>query len=180
MKGGHIALLFCINSCPGIFAVPAFLLPWHSKVKPGLTWLSFFTLIKMMTNVGGKRFRELDPPLDSGVLRALESADGFGYEVMTPVQTATIPHFLTHKDVLVEAATGSGKTLAFAIPVVEIMLRSFITTKKCEVGAVIIAPSRELSSQIHRVFDTFTHFIGSRKFRLVLYVIRDVFRLKDF
>ena len=112
-----------------------------------------------------RRFRDLDPPLNPAVLQTLESSDGFGHEVMTPVQAATIPHFLTHKDVLVEAATGSGKTLAFAIPVIEIMLRSFMTSKMSEVGALVMAPSRELSSQIHGVFEIFTRFLEVKKFR---------------
>ena len=115
-----------------------------------------------------RRFRDLDPPLSPGILQALESSEGFSYQATTPVQAATIPHFLTHKDVLVEAATGSGKTLAFAIPVLEILLRSSMTSKIYEVGALVIAPSRELSSQIHGVFDIFTRFLEVRKFRLII------------
>ena len=84
-----------------------------------------------------RKFRDLDPPLSPGILQALESSEGFSYQATTPVQAATIPHFLTHKDVLVEAATGSGKTLAFAIPVLEILLRSSMTSKIYEVGARI-------------------------------------------
>jgi len=42
-----------------------------------------------------------------------------GFERATPVQEATIPLFIGHKDVAVDACTGSGKTLAFIVPVVE-------------------------------------------------------------
>ena len=111
------------------------------------------------------RFRNLDPPLSRGVLQAVEAKAGFGFENMTPVQAATIPQFLRHKDVLVEATTGSGKTLAFAIPVIEIMLRSFTSTRIHEIGALVLAPSRELSSQIHHVFEIFTRFEMSKTFR---------------
>ena len=42
---------------------------------------------------------------------------------MTPVQEATLPVFLSHKDVSVQACTGSGKTLSFVIPIYELLLR---------------------------------------------------------
>jgi ATP-dependent RNA helicase DDX55/SPB4 len=65
-----------------------------------------------------------------------------GFEKMTPVQTSTIPLFMGHKDVVVEAVTGSGKTLAFLIPVVERILRSAEQAKKNHVTAVIVSPTR--------------------------------------
>ena len=46
-----------------------------------------------------------------------------GFKRATPVQEATIPLFLSHRDCAVDACTGSGKTLAFALPVVEMMRR---------------------------------------------------------
>ena len=74
---------------------------------------------------------------------------------MTPVQASTIPLFLSHKDVIVEAVTGSGKTLAFVIPVLEMLLRRATKLKKDEVGALIVSPTRELAEQIHKVIQTF-------------------------
>lgn len=74
---------------------------------------------------------------------------------MTPVQASTIPLFLSHKDVVVEAVTGSGKTLAFVIPVLEMLLRRSTKLKKDEVGALIVSPTRELAEQIHKVIMTF-------------------------
>jgi ATP-dependent RNA helicase DDX55/SPB4 len=61
---------------------------------------------------------------------------------MTPVQAATIPLFMKHKDVVVEAVTGSGKTLAFVIPILERLIRRDIKLNKNEVGALIISPTR--------------------------------------
>lgn len=78
-----------------------------------------------------------------------------GFAQMTPVQASTIPLFLSHKDVIVEAVTGSGKTLAFAIPVFEMLLRRATKLKKDEVGALIVSPTRELAEQIHKVIQTF-------------------------
>ncbi|KAI5477116.1 DNA/RNA helicase, DEAD/DEAH box type [Pseudohyphozyma bogoriensis] len=82
-----------------------------------------------------------------------------GFEQMTPVQAATIPLFMQHKDVVVEAVTGSGKTLAFVIPVLEKILRRETPLGKREIGAIVVSPTRELATQIHSVF---THFISSQ------------------
>ena len=61
---------------------------------------------------------------------------------MTPVQASTIPLFMKHKDVVVEAVTGSGKTLAFTIPILEKLVRRETKLKSNEVGALIISPTR--------------------------------------
>ena len=98
------------------------------------------------------------------------SEEGFGFSKLTPVQAATIPLFLSHKDVLVEAITGSGKTLAFAIPVVEILLGSMITFKAFDVGALVVAPSRELARQIFDVFEKLCGFEHRSQLRCALFV----------
>ena len=65
-----------------------------------------------------------------------------GYTKMTPVQASTIPLFMKHKDVVVEAVTGSGKTLAFVIPVLEKLIRRETKLRKNDIGALIITPTR--------------------------------------
>ncbi|KIW46957.1 uncharacterized protein PV06_02576 [Exophiala oligosperma] len=90
----------------------------------------------------------LEPAVSPWVLDALSSMN---FSRMTPVQASTIPLFMGHKDVVVEAVTGSGKTLAFLIPVVERLLRLEEPIKKHHVGAIIISPTRELASQIYNV-----------------------------
>ncbi|KAE8445174.1 ATP-dependent rRNA helicase spb4 [Mollisiaceae sp. DMI_Dod_QoI] len=90
----------------------------------------------------------LTPPLAEWILDAITSM-GFGR--MTPVQASTIPLFMGHKDVVVEAVTGSGKTLSFLIPVVEKLLRLEEPIKKHHIGAIIVSPTRELATQIHSV-----------------------------
>ncbi|PWZ00287.1 DEAD-domain-containing protein [Testicularia cyperi] len=82
-------------------------------------------------------------------------SDDLGFQQMTPVQASTIPLFLSHKDVIVEAVTGSGKTLAFVVPVLEMLLRRSTRLKKDEVGALIISPTRELAEQIYNVVQSF-------------------------
>ncbi|KAK4701255.1 ATP-dependent RNA helicase DDX55/SPB4, partial [Phenoliferia sp. Uapishka_3] len=78
-----------------------------------------------------------------------------GFEQMTPVQASTIPLFMQHKDVVVEAVTGSGKTLAFVVPVLEKIIRREKVLGKREIGAIIVSPTRELATQIHSVFSQF-------------------------
>ena len=65
-----------------------------------------------------------------------------GFTQMTPVQASTIPLFMKHKDVVVEAVTGSGKTLAFVIPVLERLIRREARLKRNEIGALVISPTR--------------------------------------
>jgi ATP-dependent RNA helicase DDX55/SPB4 len=65
-----------------------------------------------------------------------------GHTKMTPVQASTIPLFMRHKDVVVEAVTGSGKTLAFVIPILERLTRRESRLKRNEIGALIISPTR--------------------------------------
>src|SRR3989338_6573380 len=100
-------------------------------------------------------FASLDPPLHPSVLKVLSGV--FGFRQMSPVQEATIPLFMTHKDVAVEAPTGSGKTLAFLIPILHILLRARQERqlRPTEVGALIISPTRELALQTANVFSKF-------------------------
>ena len=53
-------------------------------------------------------------PISRRTLHGL--AEG-GFETMTAIQAAAIPHALAGRDVLGAARTGSGKTLAFLVPV---------------------------------------------------------------
>ena len=64
---------------------------------------------------------------------------------------------------LPQACTGSGKTLAYLIPTFEILCRTLNNdgvgrrpgTDAIAVGAVVIAPTRELATQIHEVFGSY-------------------------
>ncbi|KAF8974539.1 DEAD-domain-containing protein [Flammula alnicola] len=94
----------------------------------------------------------LPTPLTSWILEVIQS---MGHTQMTPVQASTIPLFMKHKDVVVEAVTGSGKTLAFVIPILERLIRRETKLKQNEIGALIISPTRELATQIHSIFALF-------------------------
>jgi ATP-dependent RNA helicase DDX55/SPB4 len=62
--------------------------------------------------------------------------------------------------VCVEATTGSGKTLAFGLPIFEILRRCVGDAQpgKHDTYALIMAPTRELASQIHEVISRIAKF----------------------
>eukprot|EP00300_Choanocystis_sp_HF-7_P037994 c5448_g1_i1.p1 GENE.c5448_g1_i1~~c5448_g1_i1.p1 ORF type:complete len:723 (+),score=195.14 c5448_g1_i1:3-2171(+) len=86
-------------------------------------------------------------PICGQLLSGLES---LGFTHATPVQSATIPLFLSHKDVFVEACTGSGKTLAFLLPIFQILVDADVASS-ADLLSLIIAPTRELAGQICQV-----------------------------
>ncbi len=65
-----------------------------------------------------------------------------------PIQTATLPHTLAGRDVLGRGRTGSGKTYSFAIPLVARLAASSSKRRPHRPRALILAPTRELVSQI--------------------------------
>jgi superfamily II DNA/RNA helicase len=64
-----------------------------------------------------------------------------------PIQTLVAPDALAGRDVLARSRTGSGKTLAFALPIVE-----RLTPSGRSPSALILAPTRELASQVTEEF----------------------------
>jgi ATP-dependent RNA helicase DDX55/SPB4 len=83
---------------------------------------------------------------------SLDVIQALGYSQMTPVQAATIPLFMKHKDVVVEAVTGSGKTLAFVVPILEKLIRRENRLRQNEVGALIISPTRYVGRLFYEDF----------------------------
>ncbi len=65
-----------------------------------------------------------------------------GYETPSPIQDQTIPAGLQGRDIVGIANTGTGKTAAFAVP----LLNKLMTQRDAK--ALILAPTRELASQI--------------------------------
>jgi hypothetical protein len=64
-----------------------------------------------------------------------------------PIQSLVMPDALAGRDILAKSRTGSGKTLAFAIPLVETL-----TPSDRAPTALILAPTRELASQVTEEF----------------------------
>jgi superfamily II DNA/RNA helicase len=65
-----------------------------------------------------------------------------------PIQAATLPDSLAGRDVLGRGRTGSGKTYAFALPVVARLAASRTPRRPGRPRALILAPTRELATQI--------------------------------
>ncbi len=71
-----------------------------------------------------------------------------GIESPFPIQSATLPDSLAGRDVLGRGRTGSGKTYAFLLPVVSRLAASTTPRVSGKPRAVILAPTRELATQI--------------------------------
>lgn len=67
------------------------------------------------------------------------------YKELTPIQQRVIPFAIEGKNVIGKSATGSGKTDAFLTPVF-----NNIDPSSEELQSIIIAPTRELASQIYQ------------------------------
>jgi superfamily II DNA/RNA helicase len=67
-----------------------------------------------------------------------------------PIQAATLPDSLAGRDVLGRGRTGSGKTYAFVLPMLARLAASRKPTMPGQPRALILAPTRELASQIDR------------------------------
>jgi superfamily II DNA/RNA helicase len=85
---------------------------------------------------------------DLGVpARLTDVLAGLGIDTPTPIQAATLPDALAGRDVLGRGRTGSGKTYAFLLPLVAGLSRRGRARPKAP-RALILAPTRELASQI--------------------------------
>ncbi|GIJ52669.1 RNA helicase [Virgisporangium aurantiacum] len=65
-----------------------------------------------------------------------------------PIQTATLPDALAGRDVLGRGRTGSGKTYAFVVPLLARLAASGTRRRPGRPRALILAPTRELATQI--------------------------------
>lgn len=100
------------------------------------------------SNVSLQQWRRFDKfPISS---RTADGLKKHGFEIPTSIQRASIPHILAGRDVLGAAKTGSGKTLAFVIPLLEKLYRSQWSSID-GLGALVLAPTRELAMQIFEV-----------------------------
>ncbi len=91
------------------------------------------------------------------LLNALASA---GYTAPTPIQQQAIPHVLAGRDLQGIAQTGTGKTAAFAVPILQRLAadRRAPAPRACRV--LVLAPTRELASQIAESFQTYGRHTG--------------------
>ena len=93
----------------------------------------------------------LNPPM-------LANLASLGFDQMTPIQAASLPHILGKKDLIARAKTGSGKTATFGIGVLE-----HIDVRKRSTQALILCPTRELADQVGRDLRKLARFIPNVK-----------------
>ncbi|XP_011084132.1 DEAD-box ATP-dependent RNA helicase 52C-like [Sesamum indicum] len=91
------------------------------------------------------------------------------YVKPTPIQSYAIPVAMAGRDLMACAQTGSGKTAAFCFPIIngvmDMQRRKRIVNHSAASGiacpvALILAPTRELSCQIHEVAKKFSYQTG--------------------
>ena len=90
----------------------------------------------------------------------LETLAGLGLENPTEIQAQSIPHILQGRDLVGLSQSGSGKTFAFGLPLIQ------ISTREAGIHALIVAPSRELATQIQKDLIPFS-FSGKRNIGLL-------------
>ncbi|WP_374967752.1 DEAD/DEAH box helicase [Terrabacter sp. BE26] len=74
--------------------------------------------------------------------------DDLGITTPTPIQAATLPDSMAGRDVLGRGRTGSGKTYAFLLPLLTRLSQSGRRRQPRRPRALILAPTRELATQI--------------------------------
>jgi ATP-dependent RNA helicase RhlE len=82
-----------------------------------------------------------------------------GYVTPTPIQEQCIPHLLKGRDMLGNAQTGTGKTAAFALPLLQRLSKNYRRLQKGTPRALILAPTRELASQIGESIQAYGRFL---------------------
>jgi ATP-dependent RNA helicase DDX18/HAS1 len=99
-----------------------------------------------------KLFSEVEG-IPEDVRKAVKNA--FNFVRMTEIQEQAIPAAMNNPDtdIIAQARTGSGKTLAFLIPCISYLVKEKFGLKKLGIGALILAPTRELAIQIQTVAD---------------------------
>jgi ATP-dependent RNA helicase RhlE len=78
-----------------------------------------------------------------------------GYESPTPIQAQSIPPLIEGKDLLGIAQTGTGKTAAFTLPMLQKLAGRNYSLTPNEPRSLILAPTRELASQIKEQIDKY-------------------------
>ena len=96
----------------------------------------------------------LSAPLVSALARV-------GHTAPTLVQSEAIPAVLSGADAWVSAETGSGKTAAFVLPLLERLSRVERQTPR-PVRVLVLAPTRELATQIESAFTSYGNELPTR------------------
>ena len=119
-------------------------------------------------NASGNRTKKASPApttfAELGVPQKLvDTLSKEGKTQAFPIQQDTLPDTLAGRDVLGRGKTGSGKTLAFSIPLVARLAESGKGSQKFRhPRGLVLAPTRELATQITEVIDPLAKAVGLR------------------
>ena len=86
-----------------------------------------------------------------------------GFKDMSRIQKEVYPLAMKNKNIIGKSKTGSGKTHAFLFPIIE-----KIDTSNNRLQAIILAPTRELASQIYNNAIEFARFDSELKIKLAV------------
>ncbi|MEG4641702.1 ATP-dependent RNA helicase RhlE [Paracoccus pantotrophus] len=92
---------------------------------------------------------------------------GLGIETPSPIQEKSIPGIVAGRDLLGLAQTGTGKTAAFGLPMLTRLLNIGRKPEPRTCRALILAPTRELATQIAENIDNYAIGTPIRQFRVV-------------
>jgi translation initiation factor 4A len=93
--------------------------------------------------------------LKENLLRGIYS---YGFETPSPIQKKAIMPILNGKDVIAQAQSGTGKTGAFTVSTIQCVDETID-----DIQGLILAPTRELAVQIHRVVTDIGKFTDNLK-----------------
>lgn len=86
----------------------------------------------------------------------------YGFERPSAIQQKAIVPMTKGGDVIAQAQSGTGKTATFSIGVLQ---QLDLTLNQCQ--ALILAPTRELASQIQKVVDSLGDYLGVRAYACI-------------
>lgn len=100
-------------------------------------------------------------PLESRLVSTIEKAEGeggMGMKTCTNIQSVVYPTLLSKRqNMLMKSQTGSGKTMAYLVPIInDLMTLSPRAERSDGCRTLIMAPTRELCTQIAEVLDKLT------------------------
>ena len=114
---------------------------------------SFVSFDNYIINEDIKKFKSFDElGLSDNILRGIY---GYGFEKLSPIQRLAIKPVMEGRDIIAQSQSGTGKTGTFIIGTLNNMDPELNTTQ-----AIIIAPTRELATQIHEVFGNLSQYTG--------------------
>ena len=89
-----------------------------------------------------------------------ENLNEMNFTTPTPIQAQALGPLLEGKDLLGIAQTGTGKTAAFALPIAQKLGAKKMKMRPGKFRSLILAPTRELASQIHRDIRSYSQCTG--------------------